>query len=142
MDKFDVAQQTRQAILDLANSLGNITSRIVVDNLEYNMDHAYRSMTKMVEAGELDKHVKGSGVYFTPLKTITQSSEEMRSKQYKTLLENRFSMENRTKSKRKKCEPWRTIHLGSENPHPIPSQGGQSSSGINSWSRANAPGWV
>lgn len=85
-DKYDQTSRIRQEILDLANKTGRITNKLITETILFNgraitCDHASRTANRMAVDGELHKHGRLSGIFYTPLKTQTMSAEALRERQ-------------------------------------------------------------
>jgi hypothetical protein len=88
VDKYDQTSQIRQDVLDLANQTGRITNKLITENVLFNgraitLDHASRTANRMAVDGELQKHGRSTGIFYTPLKTQTMSASALRERQTK-----------------------------------------------------------
>jgi hypothetical protein len=129
-DKYMVASDIRQMVLDYANKEGRITGKQITQNLMWKgrflkLDHAVRTCNRMAVDGELLKHGKSSGIFFTPLKTKTMSAIELRDRQGNRKRDSNNTppeTENVTRITRRGL-----IHNGMSRTRPLPYQGGQGS---------------
>jgi hypothetical protein len=118
-DRFDLAAELRQKILDHINANGPTTSRQVAEKFSLNHDHAYRTTRRMFEIGELARRGKGSAAIFTALLTKSTSAKILRDAAYN---KRSLTMMEEPPVVRKKTRPGHYIHHPDK---PIPNQGGQ-----------------
>lgn len=125
MDKYDKAAIIRQQILDVVNEHGTASPTLIKDKLGINMDHARRSMDKMCKFGELVKHSSPSSVWYTPLKTKSTSSDDLRDSYRSSLKSGQVAHRCKVSDKKNKTKKGHYVHKGMDRDHPIPNQGGQ-----------------
>jgi hypothetical protein len=118
-DRFDLAAELRQKILDHINANGPTTSRQVAEKFSLNHDHAYRTTRRMFEIGELSRRGKGSAAIFTALLTKSTSAKILRDSAYN---KRSLTMMEEPPVVRKKTGPGHYIHHPDM---PIKNQGGQ-----------------
>lgn len=123
-DKFDVAFETRQRILDYANKHGKAIGMEVAAALGISNDYANRSMNKMVAMGEMERVGEYKAVVFYPIAKMTRPASEMRELMRDRRKDTRVVEAEKSKAKRKSA-PWLTIHVCSDKDTPIQNQGGQ-----------------
>lgn len=133
-DKYHQTSAIRQMILDLANKEGTITGKLVTQNVMWEgrlllLDHSMRTCNRMAVDGELRKHGKGHGIFFTPLATETMSASALRERQ----ANNKHASSNMPPLEELENVTKRTkrglIHHGMSRTRPLPFQGAQGSGG-------------
>jgi hypothetical protein len=133
-DVFDEAESNRQKILDELNKVSRSTSKDIANATGFGIDHVYRSLCKMAELGEVEKHGKNKGVYFIAVAKTTHPAKVLRDKANNVRETNKQeSLLKRPKPS--KGEPWRTVNIAGDRP-PIKGQGGQGAVRHHSWARA------
>ena len=133
-DRFDDAQQTRQAIMEYCNRIGgahkhrDVALALWSGADKKQVEKTYRAMKAMVRDGEATSRKEGKEFFWTITATRTMSAAEMRERAA------RKSKGDNGRAIIKSKGPWHTVNRctdfnddGSVK-HPIPRQGGQGAS--------------
>ena len=118
-DRFDLAAELRQKILDYINANGTTSSKQVARHFKITHDAAYRATQKMYRLKELSKTGDRMTTVFNAIKTESASASELRDAAYN---KRSYNMMEKRPQIQKNTRPGHYIHHPDM---PIKNQGGQ-----------------